>query len=206
MVHGYYTKLIKTQKIDALSCPHCNSNYNMQYETYCKVHHIMFIPFVAGKKTSSIGCSKCGSHYKPAAFAQYTQAALDFTKQTKKRWYHFSGLVLLLVFVAAGATLMFMGNRENKKRMADNFANLKAGCVIYYSKAKDINTSMLVSRVVADTVFVHENKRSTNRNAYYIDDSDNYYKEETYFLKSQLKQWLEDKKITDVSEPQTYAE
>ncbi|UIR57344.1 zinc ribbon domain-containing protein [Sphingobacterium sp. SRCM116780] len=207
MVHGYYTKLIRTKRLQqALTCPHCGSMHDMQLEVFCTVNHIIFIPFFSDKKTASIGCAKCGSHYNPTAFAPYTQEALDFARQAKMRWYHFTGLALLLIFATSVGTLIFMGSSENKNIIATNFENLKPNCAIYYSKAKDVNTSMLVSRIVGDTVFVHENKRSTNRNAYYVDDSDNYYKEETYFLKSELKQWLEDRKITDVSEPQTYGE
>lgn len=206
MIHGYYTKLIRTKKLELLACPHCSSVYDMQLEVYCRVHHIMFVPFIAGRKTAGLGCAKCGNHYNPTAFPLFTQDALAFAKEANRRWYHFTGLALLLVFMAAVGTFVFIGSNENKERMATNLENLKAGCAIYYTKAKDANTSMLVSRLAEDTVFVHENKRTTNRNAYYVDDSDNYYEEETYFLKSELKQWLLDGKITDVSEPQTYSE
>lgn len=206
MIHGYYTKLIRKKRLELLACPHCSSVYDMQLEVYCKVHHIMFVPFVAGKKTASLGCAKCGTHYNPTAFPPFTQDALAFAKEANRRWYHFTGLALLLLFASTVGTLVYMGSRESKNRISLNFENLKPNCVIYYTKAKDANTSMLVSRIVGDTVFVHENRRTTNRNAYYVDDSDNYYKEETYFLKSELKKWLDDRKITDVSEPQTYAE
>ena len=206
MVHGYYSKLISKQEIGQLKCPKCDSSYDMQFETFCQIHHMLFIPFVAGKKTAYIGCGKCGTHYYPSAFTAYELQAIDFTKQTKKRWYHFSGLILLLLFITGAATLVFMGSQENKKRMENNLASLQPNCVIFYHKAEDVNTSMLVSRVAADTVFVHENTKSTNGSAYQIDDSDNYKGQETYFLRSELKKWLSDGKINDITEPQTYGD
>ena len=195
MVHGHYSKLIGKQQIGQLKCPHCESSFDMQFETYCQINHIMFIPFIAGKKTAYIGCGKCGSHYKPETFPSYQQAAIDFTNQTSKRWYHFSGLILLLLFIAGTTTLIFKGSQENKKRLADNFEHLQPNCVLFYHKAEDVNTSMLVNRIVADTIFVHENTKSTNGSAYQIDDSDNYKGQETYFLKSELKKWLDDGKL-----------
>ncbi|MCX3264567.1 hypothetical protein OQZ29_07415 [Pedobacter agri] len=206
MVHGYYSKLISKQQISQLKYPKCDAEYDMQFETFCKIHHMLFIPFVAGKKTPYIGCGKCGTHYYPTAFPAFEQQAIEFAKQTKKRWYHFSGLMLLSIFVIGAVTLVYKGSQENKKRMDNNLAAIQPNCVIFYHKAEDVNTSMLVSRVVADTVFVHENSRSTNGSAYQIDDSDNYKGPETFFMKSELKKWLAEGKINDITEPQTYAE
>jgi len=206
MIYGHYSKLIAKQPIGQLKCPHCESTFKMQFETYCRIYHMLFVPFVAGEKTAYIGCAQCGSHYKPIAFPTYQQQAIEFTNQTKKRWYHFSGLMLLTAFVIGAGTLVFMGMQENKKRMDNNLASLAPNCVIFYHKAEKVNTSMLVSRVVADTVFVHENTKSTNGSAYQIDDSDNYKGQETYFLKSELKRWLGEGKINDITEPQTYAD
>ena len=198
MVHGYYTKVIRTEPLPPAPCPNCEDTMHLQAVVLCRVNHIMFIPFTASKKRAAIRCSLCGTFYEPDAFPAYAVQARELAANTRYKWYHFTALAAILLFMGAVAALVIAGSRERNDLLQKELEELHAGNVIFYRTGSKENTCMKVDAVSNDTVFVFENKLTTNKDAYSLDEDNNYSTKRTVLLKKELKQMLDDGTIRNI--------
>ena len=196
MISGYYYKRLKTQNLPAETCPKCETQGRMILESGCRVHHGMFIPMWANKKCVFLSCEICKSNH--AIPDHLSDQAMSLYKQTRYRWYHYIGACLLIAFFASVALLIFTGEKERNENLSSKIENICEGNVIYYKLNGKEKTSMYVDKTVNDTVFVRENKLSTNKNVSAIDIEHNYTDKQTFYLKSELFEMHKQDKIIKI--------
>ena len=198
MVSGYYYKRLKTQNLPAETCPNCDTQSGMMLESGCRVHHAMFIPVWANKKCVFLSCEFCKSKHSISEYPHLSDQAMSLYKKTKYRWYHYIGTCFLIALFAGTALLIFSGEKERKEDISAKIENISKGHVIYYKLSDDKKTSMYVEKVVNDTIFVRENKLSTNKNVSAIDIEHNYTNKQTFYLKPALLEMHENSKIIKI--------
>jgi len=196
MVSGYYYKRLKTQNLPTETCPKCETQGQMILESGCRVHHGMFIPMWANKKCVFLSCKVCKSNH--AIPDHLSEQAMSLYTKTRYRWYHYIGTFLLVTFFASIALLIFTGEKERKDDLSTKIENITKGHVIYYKLNNKERTSMYVDEVVNDTVFVRENKLSTNKNVSTIDLKHNYTDKQSFYLKPTLLEMYKQDKIIKI--------
>lgn len=170
----------------------------MSVAVICRVHHVMYIPAYPSKKSLIVICNSCNKAYLPAAFPALHTQAEHLLAHTKYKWYHYTGMVLFIIFFSTVAILLWIGSQETDRRNKTSLAELTTGDIIFFKTEDKKNTSMKVEHVHQDTVWVYENILATNKSARDIDEDENYDNKKTYFLRKQLENMLYQNIITDI--------
>ncbi len=181
-----------------IECPNCHSK-EVAIEVRCEVQSINLIPTWARKKHLIGSCDKCGHSIPFSKIPSYHHPkALDFLKHTPYKWYHFSGLILFGLLVSGFAYLAYSGSKERDELMQNNLKNIHKDNVIFYKLDNGDFSSMKVVETRNDTVFVHENKLSTNSSFYTIDQDNNYSEKLNFYTRKQLDEMLTNETIKDI--------
>ena len=198
MVYGYYYKRLKTKNLPTETCPNCDVEGQMTLESGCRVHHGIFIPLWANKKCVFLSCKVCKNNYAISEYPHLSDQAESMYKKTRCHWYYYIGTIFAFIIFFSIATLIFSEEKDHKKELSSQIENIREGNVIYYKLSDKKRTSMRVDKVVNDTVFVRENKLSTNKNVSTIDKRHNYTDKQTFYLKSTLIEMHEKNKIIKI--------
>ena len=198
MISGYYYKRLKTQDLPFETCPSCGTQGGMSLESGCRVHHGMFVPLWANRKCVFLSCEICNSKHFISEDSHLSDMAISMYEKTRYRWYHYIGTIFLISLFALIAILTFSGEKENKDELLSKIENICADDVIYYKLNGKEKTSMYVDSVSNDTVFVRENKLSTNKSISTIDQMHNYTNKQTFYLKPTLLEMHKHKKIIKI--------
>lgn len=204
MIHGYYYKTIYKDNAIANPCPNCKQTFALCPSVMVKVSHINYIPFQASKKTACLICNVCSEKFNINLFVNNTISETRLLAAAKHKWYHFTGLFLLIFILLTAFYFHFQMKNETNKRevlekkyMAAKLKNSSQNEVIFYKIENDEITSFKVSKVQRDTLFGFENTLSINNKSNYtrIDKPENYSKKETFHTQQELQKMLEDNKI-----------
>ena len=198
MVSGYYYKRLKTQGLPSETCPYCGTQGGMLLESGCRVHHELFVPMWANKKCVCLTCEICSSKYPISENSPLSDMAVSMCENTWYRWYHYIGTIFLITLFTSIAVLIYSGEKGSNDELLSEIENISADNVVYYKLNNKEKTSMYVDQVVNDTIFVRENKLSTNQNISTIDRKHNYTEKQTFYLKSKLLEMYEQNKIIKI--------
>ena len=198
MISGYYYKPLKTQSLPSETCLECGTQGGVVLEVGCRVHHWMFIPMWANKKCVTLTCEVCSSRHVVPENSPVSDIAFSMYEKTRYRWYHYALTFFLITVIASTVILIFSGEKENKDELLSEIENINADDVIYYRLNNKEKTSMYVDTVINDTVFVRENRLSTNKSVSTIDLEHNYTDKQSFYLKSTLLEMYEQKKIINI--------
>lgn len=203
MVYGYYYKTILSKPI-SMSCPNCGSKDHQSIDIRCKVSHCCFIPCIASGKEAVTACGICGKKYyviEPNPLYNEAQATL---KNKSLPWYYFTGAALFGIFALSFAVLMIWGSQENKERKLHLLDKAHAGYTILQKLDNGDKTCMLITDVRNDSVFVRENRLSTNKNVYDINELENFSNKITSYTFAQLQEMIDNGSITDIVQTTLY--
>ena len=198
MVSGYYYKRLKIQNLADETCHNCETQGQMMLESGCRVHHELFVPLWANKKCVFLSCEVCKNRYAISEYPHLSDQAESLYEKTRYRWYHYTGTIFAIILILSIALLIFSGEREREDKVLSQIENIAADEVIYYKLNDDEKTSMYVDKVVNDTIFVRENKLSTNKNISTIDRKHNYTDKQSFYLKSTLFEMHKKKRIIKI--------
>ncbi len=205
MVYGYYYKSI-LNKTTSMSCPNCGTKDHQSIEIRCKVSHCCFIPCYASNKEVITACGVCGKkYYINQADPLYNEAQTTL-KNKRLPWYYFSGTIFFGILMLSFAVLMFWGMQENKERKLHLLDKAHAGYTILQKLDNGDKTCMLITDVRNDTVFVRENRLSTNHNVYDINELENFSEKITVYTFAQLQSMIDNGTVTDIVQTTLYFE
>ncbi|NDV59477.1 hypothetical protein [Bacteroides sp. 519] len=199
MVYGYYYKTINKGPIllDD-TCPSCGSKGTLRMDVICKVSHWMYIPCWPSDKQPILECSVCQGKYKTSALPHLHPKDHELLKRTSYRFYHFAGLILLLLFAGFFTYLVISGEKEKIEKIHKEIETLDEGLVINYKLPDKQKTSMYVDSVRGDSVWVRENKMATTGQVMRINTSENYSDEPTLYLKEELHKLANEERIINI--------
>lgn len=199
MVYGYYYKTIKrgpTLCNDV--CPGCDSKETLHLDIICRVNHMMYIPFWPSDKRAVLECTICHGKYKTEALPHMEAQSKALLKDTRYRFYHFSGLLLIFLFACTFAALAISSNKEVLERNHNWIKRLDKGLVINYKLPDKQKTSMYIDSIKGDSVWVRENRMSTTGQVMKINKTENYSDKQTIYLKDELHKLVDEDRIIDI--------
>lgn len=199
MIYGYYYKTInKGPTLPDDTCPGCGSKGTLRLNIICKVSHWIYIPCWPSNKQPVLECSMCQEKYKTDALPHLYPKDQELLKRTGYRFYHFAGLILLLLFVGLFACLVISGEKEKMEKIHRGIETLDEGVVINYKLPDKQETSMYVDSVRGDSVWVRENRMATTGQVMHINTSENYSDEPTLYLKEELHKLADEERIIEI--------
>lgn len=176
--YGTNASNIKTGKIRNISCPHCETNTEMNYSVFGRYFHLYWIPFFPIGRVNIIECNSCKSTYD-----------LKDVNETIRNKFHqeldrnpvntpiklFSGLILAVLI---GLGIFGYGLNEDNNS-ADYAKNPKVGDVYFYEipEMKGHFTTLKLTKITKDTIYCLGNNMEID-------------------LKSDIDKILEDKNYT----------
>ncbi len=200
LLYGKRSLIIKKYSDHTNACPHCRGlNLEVKVEKY--YYHLFYIPFfLSGGKFAHIQCGDCGKPYKDPVLDEdyYIELEDKYEKRTKNPIYLYSGLIL----VALLKLFMVFSNLRTQQQKAEYIAKPQTGDT-YLIRERRVDKKLYyflqVIRINGDSVFTHRSHLEYPRFTSKMKKSD-YFEPVTELLytKQNLKQMLEDKKITSV--------
>lgn len=205
MVYGYYYKTILSKPI-SMECPNCGAKDLQSIDIRCKINHCCFIPCFASNKEAVSACAVCGKKYYISEGDSIYTDSQTLLKNKRYPWYYFIGTTLFILFVLSFAALMFSGSQKSKEEKKHLLDKAHAGYTILQKLDNGDKTCMLITAVRNDTVFVRENRLSTNRNVYDINELPNFSEKVTPYTFDHLQKMIDKGEITDIVQTTLYFE
>ncbi|GGX33937.1 zinc-ribbon domain-containing protein [Aquimarina muelleri] len=113
IIFGTSNSTIHPKKLEDGSCPYCKTQDNMWIQGYHKYVHIFWIPFFSiGKKVYMV-CGHCKGAFEKTEIQdqRLIQSFQDGKKnQIKTPWYHFIGLMLLVMVILLISVTPYLTN------------------------------------------------------------------------------------------------
>ncbi|MFA0964874.1 hypothetical protein AB9P05_23900 [Roseivirga sp. BDSF3-8] len=197
IIYGSKATHLKSAQSNTATCVSCGTKGSVSYSVFSKHAHIFWIPvFPIGR----VGASQCGHCKHTVTNKEMTGDSVNDYKnlknETKVPFWKFSGLFLIVMLVAFGV----YASGENDKKNAEYISNPAAGDVYEYKLDGDYST-MKVSRVAGDSVYVFINEYVTNKKTGIneIDKPQNYVDFEVAYSKAEIQQKFIEKNIYDVN-------
>ncbi len=192
-----YKTLDKLSRL-GIECSNCHSK-EMAIEVRCQVTYLNLIPTWASNKHLVGHCDKCGEIIPFSRIPAYHQPkGLELLKKSSYKWYYFIGIFLFTTFILGSILLIFSGSSERDKQLYNDLQNINSNNVVFYKLDNGDFTSMKVIEVRNDTIFVNENKLSTNKNFYSIDQDNNYSQKTNFYTRKQLDEMLTNETIKNI--------
>ncbi|MDD2983695.1 MAG: hypothetical protein PHQ74_09930 [Crocinitomicaceae bacterium] len=190
----YGKRKIRIKKYDDfhIQCENCSA-CKQRFSVYQAYYHLFFIPiYPASQKSIKTICLNCKDSFNE-------QKVLHYLAKTKTPFYLYTGLIL---FASLFISVIYSNiNTQNKKQ--EYAENPKVNDVYLMNKKdEDDNSSYFfvkIKRISGDTVEVIHNAYEYSRFISKFDTADYFDKSErSLFLKSELKAYIHDRKITSI--------
>ena len=181
-------------------CPNCNIKGKMYVRVIAKVTRINFIPMWMSDKKAVVHCDVCNYDFLPISFPKHTDKAEELYRESRYKWYYFSGSALFLILAGVLMIGDYINSAEKSKEEMEKLSNLTKNDVIIYTLDNGNYTSMKIDHITGNKIFVHKNKLSTNKDVYAIEKDTNYSQDETVYTLEQLKKMQEEEKIKEIYE------
>ena len=178
-------------------CPYCNKTGTVQLKVLSRHFHFFWIPCFPIGKTGEAVCSHCKFLMAVKEFPMHIRREYDEKKsRVSPKIWQFSGIILLLILIP---TAVYFGKLDNQREL-EYIANPVAGDVYRYETVAGDYSTMKVTSVDADSVYVIENDYETNKmsKVYKIDKPENYSSAPFGISREELKQRYDDREIYDV--------
>ncbi len=199
IIFGTRTAFIGSKKSTTnVSCNHCGTTGQIVYSIFRSHFHVFWIPvFPTGKKAVS-ECQHCKRtlSYKEMS-AEMKKECNSIKNDIKGPIWQFSGLFIF------AALIVFAGfaSKNDKKNEAEYLKSPAVGDIYeYFTDTKQYST-MKVSKVTTDSVFVQLNDYEISRSSkLYKIEKDENYSEYTYgYSIDEIKSMYGEKIIIDIN-------
>ena len=173
IVFGSNSSHLKFEHLKEAVCPHCQSQDVIDIHVFGRYAHIFWIPVFPMGKIGTTSCQHCKQTLKEKELPnEFKQAFKHFKGSLKTPIWHFSGLILIALFVGWS----IYAGKQNQVQNDSSIANPKVGDV-YEVKTNDKYYSLLkVTRVGEDQISIVSNKFEVSRTSklQLIDKEDNF--------------------------------
>ena len=210
------------------SCPECDKNDEISFVVYDRYFHLFWIPIFVYYKSGLATCENCGTTWKPSKMPEHIKRKYkEFKGETKLPFWHFSGLIIILLFTL----YIWYSHHQEQIERKERIENPMIGDVYYYNnKAEYIEIpdtlisnneesssfinklrkfngepekSFSTYRVIyisKDSIFVYKNNSVVfdKRNIFSIDKIGNYFEDRIGFSRKEIEEMLNKKDIFDI--------
>ncbi len=197
---GYYYQIIRKIFLKRhYVCLECSTARDMYIEVGCRVHHAMYVPLYANKKSVVVSCSVCNSSYYPDGFPSIPSGILREAEKTPFRWTSFIGSGMMGLLALISFILMIIGQFESSDRRLEDISNVSTGKIIFYELDNGNKTCMYVTDTSGDTLYVRQNMKAVKQGKVsLIDEPKNYSEEVTIFSRKKVEQLSNEGKVSDI--------
>jgi hypothetical protein len=197
IIYGTRFVHLKSGQPKSIACTHCGQTDTTILSAYSKHAHIFWIPIFPIGRVVHAQCTHCKQALEYKNMSHELQRESNNLKaETKAPIWQFAGLALIAGLIGLG---MYSSGQAEKSQL-EYIANPKAED-IYSIETDDKNyTTLKVTSVSSDSVFLSPNKYQTDKRTgiYEIDKAENYA-EETYGMsRKYLNQMLQDGDIYSI--------
>lgn len=197
IIYGSRATHLKTERVNNVKCDYCNQQNQHTISVYGKYAHVFWIPlFPIGKKAVS-ECTHCKSTLEKKDMNEQLKRAHNEVKQnTKTPIWNWAGFGVLALLIGAG---MFASNKH-KKDVVNFIAQPKKGDIIEYSSSKGNYSTLKITNVANDSVYVVANSMEIAKKSkiYKIDKEKNYNAERYALSLKDYKNAFDTKRFLDV--------
>lgn len=173
MIFGSKAVYLKTEQSRNATCPNCNTQGSLIFTVYRRHAHIFWIPLFPFAKRGMSQCLQCKYTLKTNEMPEFVRLVYD-TVQTKSKGpiWQFTGLAMVLILLVLG---MYAGSNDKKWEL-EHMATPQIGDVYKYESEIGIYSTLKVTRVTGDSVFVIPNDFEVSKRSqiYKIDKPENY--------------------------------
>ena len=198
IIYGSRSSHIKSVQLQNETCSHCNTQGSVLLSTHARYTHIFWIPLFSLGRTSVSQCQHCKQVLElkqmPAQIRAHHERTLT---ETRLPLWQFTGLALLLVFIAFSV----YADRAKQEEQARFLKNPEAGDVYEYKTKEGHYTLFKINEVRNDTVIVRFNDYEVDRiSGLHQINMDQNYSDSTYSLtKAELTEMFAAGNIADIN-------
>ena len=197
IVFGSNSSHLKFEHLNEAVCPHCQSQDVIDINVFGRYAHIFWIPVFPMGKTGTTSCQHCKQTLKEKEMpSEFKQAFKHFKGSLKTPVWHFSGLIIIALFVGWS----IYAGKQNQVKNDSSIANPMVGDV-YEVKTNDEYYSLLkVTRVGEEQISIVSNKFEVSRTSklQLIDKEDNFQGETFEMDKDRVLELYQTGDIIDV--------
>jgi Holliday junction resolvase len=188
---------LHSERIGGVKCNHCQQQNTHTISVFGKYFEIYWIPvFPIGKKAVS-ECSHCKATYERKEMSEQLKLAHDNVKRnTKTPITHWAGSLVIGALVA----FAMYSAKKHDNNVVDYINSPQVNDVIDYKSSANAFSTLKITKVTADSVFVVANSMEIKRKSklYKIDKEANYNAERFGLSLSEYKESFESKRFLDV--------
>lgn len=198
IIYGIKPVHLNSEQSKTIACPSCNTQGSLTISVFRKHVHLFWIPMFPIGKKGVLQCQHCkiviGTKGMPESVKKEYEALIN---QSKKPLWQFSGLVILALLIG----WISYSNGENKILEKEYIISPKKGDVYEYKTSDNSYSTLKVTKVFGDSIFVSQNEYETNKmyKTYKIDKIENYSELSYVISKAELKEMYESEEIFDVN-------
>lgn len=197
IIFGSNSSHLKSEHLTEAPCPHCNTTDSIDISIFGKYAHVFWIPTFPLGKTGVSQCSHCQQTLKEKEMPPtFKDAFKTFKKTLKTPIWHFSGLLLIAIFLGWA----FMAGSQNDKNNLMYIQSPQAGDIYELKSEGGYFTLAKVAAVDADSVYVIFNKYEIARSSKLktLNKAENFQGDEYAISHEGLQGLFSSKEIIDV--------
>jgi hypothetical protein len=158
--YGTSASRLKDGRLSNVSCPNCEEQTSFNYSVFGKYAYIYWIPLFPLGKTNVLECNNCKQTYKLKELPEQIKHKFQLEKHKGIPLKHFSGLAIIFAIVA-----WFKYSSAQDDALDKDYITEPQVGDLYSAKGSAFNsfTTMKVSKVTADSVYVFYNDYLTDK-------------------------------------------
>ena len=198
IIFGSNSSHLKSEHLQEIACPHCQTTDSIDISVFGKYAHVFWIPFFPMGKAGASHCQHCKQTLKEKEMPENFKAAFkSFKSQLKTPVWHFSGLVIVILFIGWS---VYAGN-QNKKENQVFINQPQVGDVYEYKTDTDYYSLMKVTAVEGQNIIFVANDYEVARESKLgrIDKPENYSSDEYEISHADLVELYSTGQIVDVN-------
>lgn len=198
IIFGSNSSHLKSEHLQEIACPHCQNADSIDISVFGKYVHLFWIPFFPMGKVGASQCRHCRQTLKEKEMPENFKAAFkEFKSQLKTPIWHFSGLILLILFIGWSVYAV----NQNKKETQLLISDPQVGDVYEYKTDADYYSLMKVTAIEGQSIIFVPNDYEVARESKLnrIDKPENYSPDEYEMSLEDLVELYNTGQIVDVN-------
>lgn len=197
VIYGIRAVHLKSAQPITTSCSSCNSKGSLLMSVYRRHAHVFWVPLFPVGKTGVYECQHCKQVVESSEMQDSNKREyIKLKNEAKGPIWQFAGLGIIAIFIA----WINIQGIEDKKLELEYIVAPQIGDVYEYKIGNGSYSTLMVTDVTSDSVFVSPNEYEISRitKIYKIKESDNYSDQSYAISKVELKEMYDSDVILDI--------
>lgn len=168
---------LRSENVNGIKCNHCKEQRTHTISIFGKYFYLYWIPIFPLNKTGVSECNHCKVTHEPKQMSEQLKLSYENIKRdTKTPIKHWIGAILIISFLAFIIIVGGNASKQHAKELPELINSPKIGDVIDYKIGYKSYSTLKITRVSNDSIFVVQNimEISKQRKLYKIDKEENY--------------------------------